>query len=241
MFFLCGCASVQIPENFSYREIQAGTFTLASWQKIEKPGQPVKIYIEGDGRAFNAYGIPSADPTPREKFVRKLAFKDPHGNVVYLARPCQFINKPPCGQKYWTTGRFAAEVIDSAAAAVKAVAGNAPATLVGFSGGAQVAALVSALHPEINIKKIITISGNLDHPAWTELHKVLPLKDSLDLNNYKDIFSKKDTVNYAGEKDRIVPPFLIRNFAGENKTVIVPGASHSSYPEKAAEEIRLDI
>jgi len=241
VFFICGCTSVRIPENFSYREIQAGIFTLASWQKIEKPGRPVKIYIEGDGRAFNAYGIPSADPTPRGKFVRELAFNDPHENVVYLARPCQFINIPPCEQKYWTTGRFSTEVIEAAAAAIRTTAGQAPVTLVGFSGGAQVAALTAVLHPEINIKKIITVSGNLDHTAWTELHKVMPLKDSLDLNDYKEIFDRKNSVNYAGEKDRIVPPFLIRNFAGEKKTVTVPGASHSSYPGKVTEEIMSDI
>ena len=73
--FLTGCAtSITPPETFMYKEIQTDTFKIASWQKITNPETYVRIYIEGDGYAFNASGQPSFNPTPRSDLVRKLAF-----------------------------------------------------------------------------------------------------------------------------------------------------------------------
>ncbi|MDD7312777.1 MAG: alpha/beta hydrolase, partial [bacterium] len=64
---------------------------MASWQKITHPTAPYKIYIEGDGHAFNAHGQPTGNPTPKGTLVRELAFGDNHENVIYLARPCQYV------------------------------------------------------------------------------------------------------------------------------------------------------
>ena len=238
LIMLCGCSSVRIPESFTYQEIQTSSFKIASWNKIQNDNAPFKIYIEGDGNAFNAYGYPTSDPTPRGKFLRELAFSDKNANVAYIARPCQFVKDEKCRQLHWTTGRFSKETVAAIAEAIKKIAGNSPATLVGFSGGAQIAGLTASLYNDLNIKKIITISGNLDHPAWTAYHKIAPLKDSLDLNEYKAAFDKFDSTHYAGEKDKIIPPMLIKGFAGESRTIIVPGATHASYPETIKEEIR---
>ncbi|MBR2299926.1 MAG: hypothetical protein IJ870_05075 [Alphaproteobacteria bacterium] len=67
-------------------------FKIASWQKITDKNAPYKIYIEGDGFAFNAHGSPTTNPTPKNTFLRQIAFNDPSKNVVYLARPCQYVN-----------------------------------------------------------------------------------------------------------------------------------------------------
>lgn len=256
VLFFCGCTGINVPQNFTYKEIQTAYFNLASWQKIEnnapqedkekntaetKAQKVFKVYIEGDGNAFNAHGQPTANPTPCGNFLRQIAFGDTNENIIYLARPCQFINENKCKKIYWTSGRFAKEVISSIAQAIYNTAGNMPVILIGFSGGAQIAGLIAVLYPEINVKKIITISGNLDHKKWTMHHKVPPLKASLNLGDYKDNFIKFDQINYAGEKDKTIPPQLILDFAGAERTIIVPKAKHAAYPKGIIEEIRQAI
>ena len=85
---LCGCSSITVPDSFTYKEIETKDFKLASWQKISNPQGVYKIYIEGDGYAFNAYGKPTQNPTPKGTLVRELAFGDDNavklssGNIV---------------------------------------------------------------------------------------------------------------------------------------------------------------
>ena len=56
LFIFCGCQSIVVPDSFTYREIQTDIYKLASWQKITDSKAPVRIYIEGDGHAFNHLG-----------------------------------------------------------------------------------------------------------------------------------------------------------------------------------------
>ena len=83
LFLLSGCHSVKIPPEFKYEEINTSNFTIASWQKIKNPNAVYKIYIEGDGYAFNAHGYPSSDPTPHGTLMRELAFGDTNPNIIY--------------------------------------------------------------------------------------------------------------------------------------------------------------
>lgn len=174
LFFCLFAACASLPserENFIYREVSGERFTLASWQKITKPQETYKIYIEGDGHVFTAFGKPSLDPTPKSKLVRTIAFSDPSENVIYLARPCQFVKTAACNKYYWTSVRFSEEVINAFYGAVKSIAGNNPVILIGYSGGAQIAGLTAVLYKDLNVKKIITLAGNLDHAAWQKTKK----------------------------------------------------------------------
>ena len=233
IFFLMplinGCSSVVIPPEFVYKEIKTDAFSLASWQKITNPQDTYKIYIEGDGYAYNEYGRATQDPTPRGTLVRELAFTDKNANVIYLARPCQYIKSSICSQRHWTTARFSPEVINAEYQAVKEITGNSPVVLVGFSGGAQVVGLISSAKQGLNVKKIITIAGNLDHQSWIEYHNLLPLNESLNLADYYTNFIKIPQIHYVGKKDDIIPPHLIEKFIKNNAPVIiVPKASHNS-------------
>lgn len=231
---------MQIPSDFVYKEINTDTFKLASWQKITNPTENVKIYIEGDGAAFTAEGRPSRNPTPKGTLLREIAFGDKHDNVVYLARPCQFVDDSKCVQKYWTTARFAPEVITAEAQAVRNISAGKGVTLVGFSGGAQIAGLVAVREPDISVKKLVTIGGNLDHRAWTTYHHLPPLKESLNLASYKDIYGKFVQKHYVGEKDEIILPFLVKDFVSNNAVVVVKGASHNKGWNSAYEIIRAE-
>ena len=100
LFFVAGCTAIKAPTDFVYKEIPTRGFMLASWQKITEPFGTYKIYIEGDGYAFNAHGRATQDPTPRGTLVRELAFGDNNPNVIYLARPCQYVKSPICSTRH---------------------------------------------------------------------------------------------------------------------------------------------
>lgn len=228
LLFLTGCTTIKVPADFVYKEVETRDFTLASWQKVTNPAAPYKIYIEGDGYAFNARGKATQDPTPRGTLVRELAFGDSNPNVIYLARPCQYIKSAVCSKRHWTTARFAPEVINAEYETVKNIAGHNPVILVGFSGGAQIAGLVATAKPGLNVKKIITIAGNLDHLAWTQYHNLPPLNESMNLESYRKQFAKIPQIHYVGSNDEVMPPILAREFVGKDDLIIeVDGASHN--------------
>lgn len=226
---LAGCASFSAPEFFRYQEIDTEFFRLASWQKLTDASQPVRVYIEGDGYAFNAHGRPSSNPTPRETDFRTLAFGDPHANVVYLARPCQYVKDSRCNRAQWSTARFSPQVIAAESQALKAIADRRKMTLIGFSGGAQVAGLVAVTAKDLNVQEIITIAGNLDHPAWCQYHKLPALTESMDLTDYWPAFEKIAQIHFVCEDDTVIPPEItIRKIGSNAPVVILPEASHAS-------------
>lgn len=171
--------------------------------------------------------------------MRELAFWDDSPNVVYLARPCQYVKSPICSKRHWTTARFAPEVINAEYAAVKQIAGDNPVILIGFSGGAQVAGLIASAKPGLNVKKIITIAGNLDHLAWTQYHNLPPLNESMNLESYRKQFAQIPQIHYVGSDDEVMPPALVREFVGGSGNIIeVRGATHNSGWEEIYSQIR---
>lgn len=223
-----GCRSITPPVEFAYREINTPQFKLASWQKITQPGKSVKIYIEGDGYAFNVNGSPSSDPTPRGDTLREIAFNDPSANVVYLGRPCQFVKSTACSPRYWSTARFAPEVIEASVEAVKQIYAQQNITLIGYSGGAQVAGLVAVTHPELPITKLVTIAGNLDHQAWIKEYHLQPLNGSLSLTDYHQAYLAIPQIHFVGEDDEVIPPEITRKFIeGTHPLVIVKDTNHA--------------
>ena len=209
-----GCSGIKVPDDFAYKEIETRDFKLASWQKISEPDGVYKFYIEGDGHAFDSRGRPSP-------------------NVIYLARPCQYIMSPICAKRHWTTARFAPEVINAEYDAVRQTAGGHEVILVGFSGGAQVAGLISAAKPGLRVKKLVTIAGNLDPLAWTTYHGLPPINESLSLESYRRQYLEIPQIHYAGSDDKVMPAALIEDFVGGKHPVVrVEGATHNSGWEK---------
>ena len=228
-FLLCSCTVACRPvEDFAFVPVHAGKFDIATYQKNTDPHAPVHIYIEGDGHAFDAYGAPTGDPTPRGTMVRDLAMRYLGPNVVYMARPCQFIMSEKCNEKYWTDGRFAPAVINSVAAAVTQVAAGRPIVMIGYSGGAMVSGLIIKRNPSLPVKKWITIAGVLNHADWTAYFGDTPLRQSLNLKQLPDVRA----LHYVGADDDVVPMELSRKWIGDNdKIIIVPNADHDDFAD----------
>ena len=221
LLLLCGCHSVQVPDSFTYKEIETDTYKLASWQKITNKTEPVRIYIEGDGYAFNHLGYPTTNPTPQGTFLREIAFNDPNPNVVYLSRVCQYVDDKRCTQKDWTTGRFSQEIVDATGQAIKEISGKQPTILIGYSGGALLSGLVIEQNPKLPVKKWITIAGVLNHASWTNYFDDAPLVDSVDLEK----MPKVEQIHFVGEKDKTVPLELAKKWS---EVQVIQNATHDS-------------
>ncbi|MBP6700397.1 MAG: hypothetical protein KA135_04085, partial [Halioglobus sp.] len=143
---------------------------MQAWFSPRREAQGVTVYIEGDGLAWVSSRRPSENPTPGDPMALKLALAQPAGNVVYLARPCQYVDtdtQPQCRQNFWTEGRFSEPVIRSTSDALDAIKkhyDSEAVSLIGYSGGGAVAVLVAARREDV--RQIITVAGNLDHLEW---------------------------------------------------------------------------
>jgi len=227
-FLLTACAGQnwKAPDDFAFVPIKSGEYEIATWQKINNPeNKNIHIYIEGDGHAFDAYGFPTTDPTPQGKLVRDFVTKDGFDNVVYMARPCQFIKTESCAESDWTNGRFSQKIIDAQCVAIKRIAKNKNITLIGYSGGAMVSGLVIEQCPELKIEKWITIAGVLDHKKWTAYFSDKDLTESLNIEKLPDV----KQVHFVGEYDETVPPELAKKWLRASDVRIIPNATHDDF------------
>jgi hypothetical protein len=225
-FILCSCASLQTnpPKDFSYVEIKTDDYVLASWQKIKDEQALIKIYIEGDGHAYTSKGYPTKDPTPKSHFLRDIAFDDTSENVVYLARPCQYIKSNEYKSVDWTTGRFSWKIVNNMAQAIKLIAGDKNVILIGYSGGALLCGLIiNEYQQELHIVKWITIAGLLNHTRWTRYFNYTPLRNSMDL----DVIPNIPQIHYIGKKDTVIPYWLTLQCLDERNCVVIENATHN--------------
>jgi dienelactone hydrolase len=204
-------------QHWQRESISTQTFDLITYVPNRiATNKTLTIYIEGDGLAWLSRYRRSSDPTPKNPLALKLALRHPSGNVVYLARPCQFASEMQarnCSKKYWSSHRFAPEVISSTNEAITVFKNRLQARdiiLVGYSGGAAVAALVSARRDDV--KQLITVAGNLDHLAWTRLKNISPLSGSL---NPADAWRKLvdiPQIHFVGSKDNIIDQAVTHSY-----------------------------
>jgi predicted esterase len=192
--------------------VQTPAFTLKAYHPAHLASAEVlTIYLEGDGFAWLNGATPSADPTPRDPLALRLALKHPGAAVAYLARPCQFAHEvqPSCEQRYWTDARFAPEVIASTQMAIdqlKQMVGASKLQLVGYSGGANVAALAAS--ERTDVIHLVTVAGNLDHASWTRHHRVKPLVNSLNAADIAHQLDRLPQTHWVGGQDRVIPPSM---------------------------------
>lgn len=218
-------------------QVQTDSFVLTSFYQITRPDLPLTVYIEGDGFAWRTRSQPSMNPTPRKPQGLELAAADPAPNRVYLARPCQFTPmaaNPRCGVDYWTSKRFAEEVVVAMNQAVSHYARQVPGqpiNLVGYSGGAGIAVLIAARRHDVATLR--SVAGNLDTAEVNRLHRVTPMQDSLNAIDVAPRISTLPQIHYSGSDDKIVPSSIAQRFAHATagrctQVRSVPGMNHGS-------------
>lgn len=192
-------------------------FVLISYMPIAPPkSEQLTLYIEGDGFAWRTRSLASDDPTPIKPVGLQLALRQSNGAVAYLARPCQYVNDKDaqgCTTSYWTNQRFAPEVIEATNQAIsqlKKTFGAKKLVLVGYSGGGAVAALVAAKRSDV--AQLITVAGNLDHQAWTSLHKVPPLIGSLNAADAWQTLQNIPQLHFVGADDHNISAEVTKSY-----------------------------
>ena len=259
-FFIVGCSqNVPTPQERKATALSLGNkynlkeqiyntkeFDIFSLQTNIKECKNIKVYIEGDGLAWISRNRISKDPTPINPLGLKLMNMDNSSCKIYLARPCQYLSKKNCDNKYWTSHRFSNIVIQSYNEVlnnVKLKYDNTTFTLIGYSGGGAIVALIAAKRDDIN--KLITIAGNLNPTKWVNIHNISPLRSSLNPINYSSKLENIQQYHLIGKDDTIVPKEIFFSYRDAfNKTNKIEyrlfDATHSKGWEKAYKEFLKD-
>jgi pimeloyl-ACP methyl ester carboxylesterase len=198
-------------------DLDAPPFHLAGLLKSGPPGEPLVVYLEGDGRAI-IHDRASSDPTPKNAQSLDLALLDPSPSVLYLARIGQFMPAyaRPVYRDYWSDKRLAPEVVNAASVAIdqaKAQVGAKSIHLVGYSGGGGLAALLAESRSDV--LSLVTIAGLLDIDWWVETRGYRPLFGSLNPAANKSKISQLPQIHFYGVDDKVIPPEMSQVFASQ--------------------------
>ncbi len=209
--------------------LTGGAFNLLAFERMGSPTAPVHLYIEGDGNAWLAGNMVSPDPTPLDPITLKIAIADPSPNVVYMGRICQYVTSPSCNPRFWTSHQFSEDTISAYTQALTRWQSN-KLELTGFSGGAGVVLLIAPRLP--NVIALRTIAGNIDTDAFTAIHHISPLSNSLNPTSTMRTTARIPQRHFAGANDTTVPPSIIQSYQSRlpegncSAINIVPGLDH---------------
>ena len=242
--FLCGCGGVAERVKDAHRiaaqgglkpvTLDGGTFVLQGFYR-NAPGKTLRVYVEGDGFAWVNRTTISNDPTPRDPVALELAVRDTEEGtaVLYLGRPCQYVGVSGCSNRYWTSHRFAPEVVAATSQALdqaKRLAGAERIELVGFSGGGGLVVLVAAERGDV--VSLRSVAGTLDHEVLNRHHRVTPLSGSLNAADAAKRVAHLPQVHLVGGRDSLIGPYVAESYvrhAGDDRCIQVVSIAEASH------------
>ena len=218
---ITSCASQNIDQRIDYikelnntefkKFIHQNSFAIYSLQKINN-NQEVVVYIEGDGLSWIDRFTPSSDPTPTNPLAFKLAKLDKSPNVIYLARPCQYVQNNQCQKETWTKLQYSNGIISNYIKILKEVKNvHSTVHLVGYSGGSVIAMYLASIK-ELNIKSVTTVAGNIKPGEFTQMLNISPYRTSLNLNAIENDIRSISQTHFYGNKDKVIPEKLHLNY-----------------------------
>ena len=201
------------PHGFQERRVLSAPFAIFMLEKNQSPAAPWRVYVEGDGRSYVNYEL-SLDPTPAQTTVLDLMLTDPAPNILYVARPCQFLPTAACDSKYWSNARYGEDVVRSLQFAIGQVTGpTAQVELIGYSGGGTIALLL-APRMGAQVTGVRTIAANLAVKEQTAYFHLTPLDQSLDPMDLADRLNQIPQIHLtAAEDDKVIPDKTVRHYA----------------------------
>ena len=227
--------------GFQRNNVTAKSFKILTFSKITDYTKPLSIFIEGDGFAWKTRYIISQNPTPKNPIGLKLAAIDQSPNILYIARPCQYVDilqEKHCQNKFWSRSRFSDVVLKDINIVIDKFVQDYEFTKVnmyGYSGGGAIAVLIASRRNDV--RSIRTVAANLNHKHLMKFHQLSPLSDSLDAIDVAQDVSKTWQYHLLGGKDKIVTNESSMSFINKAKEhnsegvnfAIVKGATHRDY------------
>lgn len=202
--------------HMNKRVIVTDPFIITVYERVSQTSDVATVYIEGDGLAWLSRSSPSLNPTPKNPVALALAKKDNAPNVIYMARPCQYSGlstTKPCPAQYWTSKRFAPEVLRSMSKALDEIKTRNKFrhfNLVGFSGGGAIAVLLTARRNDVI--SLRTVAGNLDHVRLNRNHNVSQMTGSLNPVSVASTIAHIPQHHFIGELDKVITPDIYGSF-----------------------------
>jgi len=104
--------------------------------------------------------------------------------------------------------------------------------LIGFSGGGNVAALLTERRDDV--VSLRTVAGNLDHKLQSQIHDVSLMSHSLNAKDIAQNVSHIPQIHYVGEKDNIIHVQIVQSYKKAARSQdciqieVVPDMYHTS-------------
>jgi hypothetical protein len=194
-------------KNFFYQNY----IDIYSLQRITNQNEVI-VYIEGDGLSWIDRFTPSSDPTPVDPLTFKLAKLDQSPNVIYLARPCQYVISNECRKEIWTKLQYSKVILGLYEQILEEIAlRHSEVHLIGYSGGSVIAMYLASLDNE-KVKSVRTIAGNINPNEFTKLLNLSSYQNSINLDLIDDKIKDISQTHYYGKKDKVIPKEIYSNY-----------------------------
>lgn len=236
-------ARISSPAWMVKRDVATDHFNLVAFERMHEKEKPATLYIEGDGKAHSAKARPFFNATPVNPVGLHLASKDKAINLAYLSRPCQYTeeferSQEPaykiCGETYWNGNQYRAEILEGyhqALDGIKKRYGITSFNLVGYDGGATIAAALAAERKDV--LSLRTVAGEFDENT---------------LSPHIGALRFVPQHHYIGGADTVNPPAGLHAYLqalGENEctqyTFIQEAAHEKGWVDKWPELLKADI
>ncbi|MCK5355732.1 MAG: hypothetical protein KAJ63_11475, partial [Methyloprofundus sp.] len=195
------------------------------------------IYLDGDGTPWVRKYVIAKDPTSRNRMILDLMGMDRTPSIL-LGRPCYYglYTSPECHPRYWTSHRYAAEVVHSMKEALIKWLIQHPQfkniTFIGYSGGGTLAMLLAPYFKQTT--QVVTVAANLDIEQWALLHAYSPLTGSLNPITQRKLPKTIKQLHFAGALDKNTPATITKSYAatkGRSKVFILNNQAHCCWNE----------
>jgi len=222
-FFLTACVIRPNGMDWTEKTIKTKHLSFQVWEKSIQEGDDLRLYIEGDGT-----------PAPDRPIAFELADRDPNLNVIYISRPCQYVDCAECqNPALWQEERFNEELVNEMKSLIIYLSHKYKShaiDLIGYDGGGTMAMLLATRIP---VRRVITVGGILDTKTYaTEQGITL---NGLNPMSFRELLSAIPQLHYVGSSDTKTPSYMAEHFVNRlnnpRSAVIkaVPGATHTDW------------
>lgn len=237
VLILAGCATpaqhfaaVALEQGFIASSVSGHPFQhriYANRASLQPPqNQILHVYLDGDGTPWQQ-NWPAEDPTSRNPLILLLMAQDQAPSIL-LGRPCYHgLNASAfCNDCFWTSKRYAQQIVDSMTAALNNWLQKQPfkkVVLIGYSGGGTLAVLMADKIP--GVQTVLTFAANLDIDAWSQAHGYPTLTESLNPITQKKLPRWIKQIHLAGTEDEVVPAHIVKSYAEQQ------GGAYHLFPD----------